>query len=755
MTIGEKHFTNLRRAATTVLVGDHKQASSHIALHYLSSRIQDPMLYVVSDILTTLRRLFVYHPCLAQRFVTAVRHFNGQVCGPATALASYLCRLGWELTPNATLIGPGGLRIGIQCSTSKTIKKELRIAWDWHCHNEIAHRKGVTPLPFDSWTANKILRQFSDKQRRILALSLTAGWQSNGVISQWSAHQTPNCPFCDQYDTHKHFILECPCFNHIRELHQKAVHHLMANTYLCWFPLPIHSSELELIRQAMHSRHHTIHINSQLEFGTDDTIYTDGSCQNPRSPFVARAAWAVIHRTRCRNTPHKDYDYKVLASGHCPGLQTINRAELYAMLIAAEQARASNDQSQVSFYTDSQFVVNVLTHIEANTIHESPHKRDHWDLIVRLCQAWDQSRFHVFKIKSHLHLENAHSTVEAYHILGNTLADEAAVRTCTADLPDFLAVCEQVQKHYESQHTELTAIYKYLLDLSCERMNKLEDKAPHSAHRQAETAETNTVAPGAEQNAEQHPASILTHSFSEQVAFLRDWPAARSFFVMPDEPHRVVFWSCPWGCNYARLVWRYCCMLQWPAESAAPVPKDPGISWTELTVSFMLWAGRLLPIRVTNKNSTEILDYHDPKTTLQPTKHKSVRVLAETFRLIVKHIQTFSRTKILPTYKLQGASSLTRLGFSRYHESGISRRPVLPNSQETYRYLQDLVLTISHNPPFHNEILPLTISLKENSPPWPEWPEIAIHKREKFTQHIRYYLFRKKSFDLVTHPGPN
>lgn len=211
----------------------------------------------------------------------------------------------------------------------------------------------------------------------------------------------------------------------------------------------------------------------------------------------------------------------------------------------------------------------------------------------------------------------------------------------------------------------------------------------------------------------------------------------------------------PWGCNYARLVWQFCNLIKWPAETAAPVPKDPGISWTELTVSFMLWAGRLLPIRVSDKTSADILEYNDPKTAVQPTKMKSVRVLSETFRPIVKHIQTFSRAKILPAYKLQGASSLTRLGFSRYHESGVSRRPLLPNPTETYKYMQELVLTIPHNPPFHNEILPLPISTNEQSPTWPEWPEVAMNKREKFTQHIRYYLFRKKSFDLVIHPGPN
>ena len=45
LTIGERHFATLRRAATNVLVGEHKHASSHIALQYLTDRVQDPLLY--------------------------------------------------------------------------------------------------------------------------------------------------------------------------------------------------------------------------------------------------------------------------------------------------------------------------------------------------------------------------------------------------------------------------------------------------------------------------------------------------------------------------------------------------------------------------------------------------------------------------------------------------------------------------------------------------------------------------------------
>ena len=96
---------------------------------------------------------------------------------------------------------------------------------------------------------------------------------------------------------------------------------------------------------------------------------------------------------------------------------------------------------------------------------------------------------------------------------------------------------------------------------------------------------------------------------------------------------------------------------------------------------------------------------------------------------------------------------MTRLGFSRYHEAGVSRRPHLPNPTETMQYLQDLIVQMPHDPPFHNEVQVLPIPERDNKPAWPEWPEIPPHKREKFTQHIRCILFRKKNLDEVAHPG--
>lgn len=114
------------------------------------------------------------------------------VKGPATTLAAYLHKLGWELTVNATLLGPGGLRVNLSTHSNKQIKQQLAMAWDRFCHAQIQHRQGVVAQPFDSLTTRRFVDKLSERQRGILALTMTAGWQSNGGLAQWSQHTTRN-----------------------------------------------------------------------------------------------------------------------------------------------------------------------------------------------------------------------------------------------------------------------------------------------------------------------------------------------------------------------------------------------------------------------------------------------------------------------------------------------------------------------------------------------------------------------------------
>lgn len=577
------------------------------------------------------------------------------------------------------------------------------------------------------------MQKLTDRQRRILALSLTSGWQSLGGIAAWSATQSPECPWCHQYDTHIHQLLQCPVFQHVRDTHPEAVNYMSAHHHTCWFPLPSHHPSVALVRQAMHLRHHNITINEHLHLSPHAVIYTDGTCDDTRDPYSARAAWAAIMYTPPGVTP-RDTAFQVLAAGHCPGQQTINRSELFAMVVAVEYAAKDNPTTPVTFVTDSQYVVHCISRIEDRTHSQNPHKKSHWDLMSRLACAWDPHRFSVLKIKSHTDITMASNAQEALHIKGNDLA--AAARLRTTDDPTFDALCKETRSFMNQQQDIFHNIYLYLLDIAYDRMTKLEEASAkpslHSAAGPLSAAEADV--------------------FANQIHKLRTWEPQGEPFATPAEPHRVVFWCSTWGSNITSLVWRFCALLRWLHPDAATQPGDPGISWTELAISFMLWSNRYLPLRVKETKGYKYLDFTDPAAQLLPVKSRSVRVLAENFRWIVKHIQTFSRNNLIPRYKKQGTSSLTRLGFTSDHEGGVSRRPRLPNSEATYSYIHQMLKTMPHNPPFHTDFLAPEIPPQPDPPPWPNWPEVTASKRDAFVQHVRYALFKKKDFDSIRHP---
>lgn len=123
---------------------------------------------------------------------------------------------------------------------------------------------------------------------------------------------------------------------------------------------------MALVRQSMHLRIHTAYNQAIQSIEAGTVFYTDGSCDSPNDPYAARAAWAVVIRQPQPEDP-TTYTLTVTANGHCPGLQTINRAELFAFLIATEQIRFTTNHMPAQIGTDSQFVIGIVQAIESRT----------------------------------------------------------------------------------------------------------------------------------------------------------------------------------------------------------------------------------------------------------------------------------------------------------------------------------------------------------------------------------------------------
>ena len=55
--VGASHFNKIRRKTANVLIGNHKQASSWMACHYLNRFVQDPQQYALVEMLCLFRQL--------------------------------------------------------------------------------------------------------------------------------------------------------------------------------------------------------------------------------------------------------------------------------------------------------------------------------------------------------------------------------------------------------------------------------------------------------------------------------------------------------------------------------------------------------------------------------------------------------------------------------------------------------------------------------------------------------------------------
>lgn len=84
ITIQEKARPNqrlacdcLRRAMCNAFAGDHKYASSHLAMQFLAPNLQDPVLYLIYQALCALHRMYVYMPALAHICLQAVCDHSG------------------------------------------------------------------------------------------------------------------------------------------------------------------------------------------------------------------------------------------------------------------------------------------------------------------------------------------------------------------------------------------------------------------------------------------------------------------------------------------------------------------------------------------------------------------------------------------------------------------------------------------------------------------------------------------------------
>ena len=380
--IGQSHFDKMRRAATTALIGNHKQASSWLTCCYLHRKILDPQFFALCEMLCLLRQLFDFEPDDAWSVIlTAVEYIDSppkQSWGPGSALAVYLNRCGMTVDHNGFVQGRHFQKLDITKVSCPEIKFFLEIQWQYFVQSQIVNRKGTDDtIVFHRKIMVDVLLQFPESDLKGLFLNITGGYQSGASKSMCYHDADESCLFCNEPDTKEHRLLSCKNYLNVRLQHQEAVK-ILSDEFPSWVWLPIayEHHDAPFLRVVTQNKP-PIAQNDPSQWGLPESgivhVYTDGSCINSNDCDARRAGFSIVmdlaendnvravHLKNYAETGEVPEVFRILTMAHVSGNQTPARGELSAVAHFLQCMEFFELQNiQCVFHSDASYVLKVI-----------------------------------------------------------------------------------------------------------------------------------------------------------------------------------------------------------------------------------------------------------------------------------------------------------------------------------------------------------------------------------------------------------
>ncbi|OLP95288.1 hypothetical protein AK812_SmicGene22606 [Symbiodinium microadriaticum] len=305
-------------------------------------------------------------------------------------------------------------------------------------------------------------------------------------------------------------------------------------------------------------------------------FFTDGSCTQPDLPMVSRASFAVILDTTSsdievpgllddwRRTKLAPTQFTVVCQGLVPGQQSINRAEVCA-IIQALRAAALSGCHQVEIWTDSQYAINCWSAVaEGRTIGQP-------DLGAWLSRLY-RPEVRLRKVASHQKLEDLWG-LPCWFAAGNAAADSAAKLALKDEFDFVVDHLDTAATYLREQKDCLRIVWAYLLQLS------------ETENQRIKTVRSPLAPPDKKQPATQDLEQLATWEQLNEGAFVTwDLPP----------PSREVLLACSWPPWYTLPVWSWLRQLRW-RKTEAIQRRVPGVTYIELLLDFVASTGVLPP----------------------------------------------------------------------------------------------------------------------------------------------------------------
>ena len=475
------------------------------------------------------------------------------------------------------------------------------------------------------------------------------------------------------FRTKHHKFLQCPALRHVRDGCEELLREV-EEEWPHWIHAPYVAmpENLEVNRLVFATR--ALLMPSAVELDIDKIgtrpflrMFTDGSCRHPGVPDASYAGFAVILDTspcdasipgilhQWLTTGCPPNEFRVLCQGSVPGLQSINRAEVCAVIQAIRLAVILRAPA-CEIWTDSAFAISEFERAQ-NSLAGT------WPDLCSLLRRLPLEQVNLRKIASHQDLSKLWG-MEQWFAAGNSAADVAAKSAVGRELQCVQDIAAAAADCVHRKSKLLPAFWKYLLQVSAEEMRLL---------RALDVPDAPAATP-------------LAGSKPEAWLALNRGPFQA--WSVPDFQHEWLL-ACSWPPWFTVPVWSWVRNLQWtilPPRGRAP----PGVAYIELLTDFVYKFGLLPPAGLLANRDT-LLDETSllvEPTTLRQLNHSLVEAVRQLERLSGVPVWPQRRNKVF---------SLRELG-CKEPRIGLCLRPLFEQSEGVLHLLQQVLRSSSVEP---------------------------------------------------------
>ena len=527
-------------------------------------------------------------------------------------------------------------------------------------------RAPIRHMQFDMFATRKVIAELPPSHQPSVVLEIAGAFQTEVQKRKWASDTPGTCVHCGELDSRHHRLFTCAATADLREPYARALQALQEDGSLI-HEMPICAADptVELL-SLVHSRHPEAMIleptcqrlQALQQEGVRLTFYTDGSLQFPADPAARFAAYARVfdlcrddsQRAQAveqwRQTGIEPITFATLAVANTTGDQRIYRSELFALVVICEHFDAA------TIYTDCQSVLNTALKCQVAASLLPFLGQEDFDLVARLWSRVRRGDYLFLKVAAYVDVTPSMSLWEVYQVWGNPCANAAANSTCWNAMPDMVEQCVQLHALREKELAILRQVYALHLDL-------------HKARAQLEANN---------EQLQQHQ-QMFRATGPAPFEVLRNWTIATEWSPPTGRVHMIG--DSAWGLELNKSLRDWMELVRWPTS---PADDDPGITFYELALSYMLHTGYVPPIKRADAKGCEFLQPIDSFACFE-AYGISFSEVSMTFSIWMTQVRKLHAYMIWLEFEHGTTRSLYRLG-ATFQSRGIKVRPVIPCQEQ-------------------------------------------------------------------------